>query len=170
MIPSKISTAPSPATADVGQAAAEGEARTRLPVALRTLLRNREIQRLAQFLVAGGFSAVITLSVTSGLNEYAHVAFLWAAIAGTELGILVNFALNDGFAFRDLEGHHRSFLVRVARFHVTVGIGQSLILGASLILHDAAHWRPVFAQAVPIVLVTGFNFLMHRFWTYRQAH
>jgi putative flippase GtrA len=32
------------------------------------------------------------------------------------------------------------------------------------------HWRAVFAQAMPIMFVTAFNFLMHRFWTYRGAH
>lgn len=159
---------PFPATTEDNQYTGARQREGRARLSLQGLVRNREAQRLAQFLIVGGFSAVITLSVTSGLTEIAHVAFLWAAIAGTELGILVNFTLNDRFAFRDLQGHHRALPIRIARFHVTVGIGQSLILIASLILHDVAHWRPIFAQAVPIVLVTGFNFLMHRFWTYQR--
>lgn len=119
------------------------------------------------FLIAGGLSALVTLSVTTGLTDFARVPFFWAAVAGTELGILVNFTLNDRQAFHDLAGHRRAFPVRLLRYHMICALGQSLILLASLVLHDLVHWRAVFAQALPIALVTGFNFLMHRFWTYR---
>ena len=136
---------------------------------LRTLLGHQELRRFMSFLVAGGLSAVVTLTVTSVMTDLAGQRFLWSAIVGTELGILVNFAVNDRQTFRDLAGHRRPLLVRLARFHLTCAMGQTLILLFSLVLHDVAHWRTVFAQAVPITLVTGVNFAMHRFWTYRGA-
>lgn len=136
---------------------------------LRTLWRNREVWRIVAFLFAGGVSAAITISTTAALEHLAHQPFFWSAIAGTELGILVNFALNDRNAFRDLEGHHRPVLTRLARFHLTCATGQTLILLFSLFLHDVARWPGVFAQALPIGLVTVINFLLHRFWTYRGA-
>jgi putative flippase GtrA len=136
---------------------------------LQTLRHNRELRRLIAYLIAGGLSAIVTLTITSTLTELAHQPFLWAAIIGTELGILVNFSINDRLAFRDLEGHHRRWIIRLLRFHVTCATGQSLILLFSLALHDLAGWRPVFAQGLPIIVVTAFNFIMHRFWTYRGA-
>ena len=131
------------------------------------VLRDRELHRVVSFLFAGGISAIVTLTVTSVLESSAHLPFLIAAICGTELGILVNFTVNDVVSFRDLAGHRRGLPARVARFHLTCAVGQSLILLLSLLLHDLWHWPTVFAQAVPIVLVTAVNFTMHRFWTYR---
>lgn len=140
-----------------------------IPPRLAELLRHREARRLVAFLVAGGLSALVTITVTAVLTDQEHVRFLWAAIAGTELGILVNFAINDRLAFRDLDGRARPLPVRLVRFHITCALGQTLILLLSLVLHDIAHWRSVFAQGLPIGLVTIVNFLMHRFWTYRGA-
>ncbi|MGH2514840.1 MAG: GtrA family protein [Ktedonobacterales bacterium] len=136
---------------------------------LQRLLRHREVRRLVAFLVAGGISALVTISVTALLTNQVRTGFLLAAIAGTELGILVNFSINDRLAFRDLDGQTRPLLVRVVRFHVTCALGQTLILLFSLVLHDVVHWNTITAQALPIGVVTVVNFVMHRFWTYRGA-
>lgn len=138
-----------------------------IPPRLAKLSRHREVRRLVAFLGAGGVSALVTITVTAVLTDLEHVRFLWAAIAGTELGVLVSFAINDRMAFRDLEGHARPLPARLMRFHITYAFGQTLILLLSLVLHDIAHWRSIFAQGLPIGLVTVVNFLMHRFWTYR---
>jgi putative flippase GtrA len=148
-------------------AAQHPAARHRQHPNLRQLWHHREVQRVAAFLFAGGLSAIVTLTVTSLLTELAHQPFLWSAIAGTELGILINFAANDRLAFHDLAGHRRPLPIRLARYHVTCATGQSLILLSALALHDLAGWRPIFAQALPIIIVTALNFMMHRFWTYR---
>jgi putative flippase GtrA len=142
---------------------------TRRAAGLPAVLRHRELRRFVAFLVAGGLSAMVTLSVTSVLTDVEHQRFLWAVLVGTEVGILVNFTVNDRQTFRDLAGHRRSLPARVLRFHVTCATGQTLIVLCSLILYAALHWRVVFAQGLPIVLVTGVNFAMHRFWTYRQV-
>lgn len=142
---------------------------------LSHLRGNRELFRVIAFLFAGGVSAVVTISVTKlffdmVLRDSGQLRFLLSALVGTEIGILVNFAINDHLAFRDLSGHRRRFPVRLLRFHITCATGQSLILAISWLLHDAAGLGTVVAQALPIVLVTAINFTLHRFWTYRGAH
>ena len=159
-----------PIAAPVGAAAVHTAPATRRRSVLERLGRDRELRRVVAFLIAGGVSAAVTLTVTSVLTEALHHSFFWSAVIGTELGIIVNFIVNDHLAFRDLAGHRRPLPVRLLRFHVTCATGQTVILLLSLLLHDAVHWRAVFAQAVPIVLVTGLNFVMHRFWTYRAVH
>jgi len=79
------------------------------------------------------------------------------------------FSINDRLAFRDLSGHRRPLLIRLLRFHVTCATGQTIIYLSSLYLHDIAHWRVLFAQGLPIGLVTVLNFALHRFWTYRGS-
>lgn len=141
---------------------------------LKQLLSNRELFRVIAFLFAGGVSAVVTITVTKlffdiVLRNVGSLQFLLSAVIGTEVGILVNFAINDRLAFRDLAGHRRALPVRALRFHITCATGQSLILVTSWMLHDGAHLGTVAAQALPIVCVTGINFALHRFWTYRGA-
>lgn len=148
----------------------------RLPSRLNQLLSNHEIRRIIAFLFAGGVSAAVTISVTKLFfdivlrNIGSPLHFLLSAALGTEVGILVNFAINDRLAFRDLSGHKRRFPIRLTRFHVTCATGQSLILLISWMLHDIATLGTVVAQALPIALVTGINFALHRFWTYRGTH
>ena len=135
----------------------------------KRVLEQREARRVLAFLVAGGVSAIVTMSTTAALTHFAGFSFLFASLVGIELGILVNFMFNDHIAFRDLSGHRRALHVRLERFHVTCALGQSLILLSSLALHEMLHWPGTVAQALPIGLVTCVNFLMHRFWTYRAA-
>lgn len=136
----------------------------------RRLLQQREARRVLAFLVAGGVSALVTMSTTAALMHLAGFSFLFASLVGIELGIVVNFSFNDRLAFRDLSGHRRPLPVRLGRFHVTCALGQTLILLSSLALHEVFHWPGTLAQALPIGLVTCVNFLMHRFWTYRAIH
>ncbi|HEV2458287.1 MAG TPA: GtrA family protein [Ktedonobacterales bacterium] len=159
-----------PVAAPFGAAAAHAVLATRRRGILERVRRDRELRRVVAFLIAGGVSAAVTLTVTSVLTDVLHHSFFWSAVSGTELGIIVNFTINDHLAFRDLAGHLRPLPVRLLRFHITCATGQTIILLLSLLLHDAVHWRAVFAQAVPIVLVTALNFVMHRFWTYRAGH
>lgn len=136
---------------------------------IRRVLEQREARRVLAFLIAGGVSAIVTMSTTALLTHFAGFSFLFASLVGIELGILVNFSFNDRFAFHDLTGHRRPLHIRLERFHVTCALGQSLILLSSLVLHELLHWPGTIAQALPIGLVTCVNFLMHRFWTYRAA-
>ena len=139
------------------------------PRALALLWHHRVARRIRAFLVAGGLSAAATLAVTAALTDLARWPFVAAAMIATELGILVNFSVNDRMTFRDLPGHRRGLPLRLARFHITCAAGQSLILLLSVLLHDVAHWRTLPAQALPIGVVTAVNFVLHRFWTYRAA-
>lgn len=151
--------------------APEMSARTSL---LKDVLSNRELRRVIAFLFAGGVSAVVTIAITKlcfevVVRDSGQLRFLLAALIGTEVGILVNFTINDRLAFRDLSGHQRRFPLRILRFHATCATGQTLILLISWALHDGAKLGTVVSQSLPIVFVTGINFALHRFWTYRGS-
>ena len=172
-IPNTIDETPHPVSPAIGVTGLSGNDK-RSPL-LDALLTNRELRRVIAFLFAGGVSAVVTISVTKLfydviLRNSGPLHFPLSAVIGTEIGILVNFAFNDHLAFRDLSGHRRRFPVRLLRFHITCATGQSLILLISWMLHDRAHVGTVVAQALPIVFVTGINFALHRFWTYRGTN
>ena len=155
-----------PAGAPESEAAGMSVARGRY-AGLRELAREREARRALGFVLAGGLSALVTLSLTSWLVEGEKQPFLISAVLGTEMGILVNFTVNDRLAFADLAGRQRHIAVRLLRFHITSAFGQGLFLLLSLVLHNLAHWPTLASQAVPAALVMGVSFTLHRYWTYR---
>jgi putative flippase GtrA len=128
--------------------------------------QHRETRRLVAFLFAGGVAAICTITSTALLDRFTPWPFVLSAALGTEIGILVSFMINDLLAFRDL-ARDRHITLRAMRFHVTCAIGQTVILILSVLLHDTWHWWSALAQGVPIILVTGLNFTLHRLWTYR---
>jgi putative flippase GtrA len=138
------------------------------------------IQRLVSYLFVGGCAAGVNLLVFNVM--YYHLLqfadadfwqkalhFLLAFVVATELSIIANFIPNDYLTFRHLPGHQRSWLARGARYHVTCIAGTllTLLISGTLQFFIAV----MFAQAVALVLVTAFNFVVHHAFTYsHKAH
>lgn len=138
--------------------------------------RGQSILRLVSFLVVGGSASALNLICVwlftkideTRLNDAIPVFFL--LVLSTEISLIFNFWLNDRFTFRSLIDRRRTWLQRCLRFHGPASVGFALTLIISNSAHYGAHLSPVTAQAIAIVIVTGVNFVMHRFWTYRKVH
>jgi putative flippase GtrA len=136
------------------------------------------IQRLVSYLFVGGFAACVNLAVLYvmrnlvplpfndkvGWQSFAH--FLVAFLVATEVSILANFIPNDYLTFRHLPGHQRSWLERAARYHVTCIAGTLLTLLISGTLQFFLAF--MIAQAIALIVVTAFNFVVHHAFTYRH--
>jgi putative flippase GtrA len=88
--------------------------------------------------------------------------------------LIYNFYLNDRFTFRSLIDSRRTWVQRLMRFHVPAMVGFVLTLAISsglwtFVRVNGDHFSPTLSQAIAIVFVTGVNFVMHRFWTYREV-
>jgi dolichol-phosphate mannosyltransferase len=126
-----------------------------------------ESRRFGGFLLVGGISTVLNLTIVGVLTIALRWAYLPAAIIATESGVMLSFILNDRMTFRRLAPGAGSWLGRCLRFHGTYAIGQGLtILLASGIIH-VAKLPALLAQACAIAVVTLFNFTMLRIWAYR---
>jgi putative flippase GtrA len=132
-------------------------------------------QRLITFLFSGGIAAIVNLAVFAlvlqrklPVNDVAHnlIAYIVAAEASTITGFL----LNDWLTFRHLPGHARPWLIRCARFHVTVAVGTLLTYIIQFALHYLLRIQPIVAEAIAIIIVTFFNFAFHHIFTYRSQH
>lgn len=137
--------------------------------------RAASVMRLVSFLVIGGSASVVNLVIVAFLDHFLHprvqdrVLFLVIAAIATEISLVYNFALNDRFTFRALIDKRRSWLQRCVRFHGPASVGFGLTLLISATAFTFTH-HAVRSQAVAIIIVTGVNFLMHRYWTYRTTH
>jgi putative flippase GtrA len=137
------------------------------------------LQRLATYLMVGGFAALVNLTtfylmydvVKLPLNDahpFQHLArYVIAFLTATEVSILANFIPNDRITFSHLPGHSRSWLTRCFRFHITCIAGTLLTLAISFSLH-LVHIPAIGAQAIALILVTAFNFTFHHLFTYRR--
>lgn len=139
------------------------------------------IQRLFTYLMVGGFAALVNLATFAffyekfrlPFNDHVfaqHVArYMIAFLIATEVSIMANFIPNDRITFSHLPGHSRSWVTRALRFHLTCVAGTLLTLAISFSLHLFSV-QAVVAQAIALIVVTGFNFTMHHVFTYRHIH
>lgn len=138
--------------------------------------RAGQLQRFVSYLFFGGTAAIVNLIVFSVMlklvpipvSELAHNTI--AYIVAAELSIMANFIPNDHFTFKHLPGaHHRPWIIRCLRFHMTAISGTILTFLIELALTFFMHTHPVIAEAIAIIIVLFYNFSVHHLFTYRRV-
>jgi putative flippase GtrA len=119
--------------------------------------------QLAKFCTVGVSGYVINLSVYSAL-VFAGVHYLPAACCSFLVAVTNNYTWNRLWTFRHQRGHVG---VQGLRFLVvsTIALGANLIFLSTLV---ALGVPKVPAQAVAIVLVTPWNFVANKLWSFRR--
>jgi putative flippase GtrA len=132
-------------------------------------------QRFFTFAFIGGIGALINMAVfyivfdivAQPANE--TVRNVVASVFAAEISIMANFMLNDFFTFRHLPGHQRTWLARCMRFHVTAIGGTVLTFLIEFSTSHLLHVRPIYAQAIALIIVLFYNFSFHHLFTYRHV-
>ena len=121
---------------------------------------------LVRFLMVGGFTFVLPLGVAALLREGFGLGDQLVFLLASILAIETNFLLSYFFTWR-MAAEGSTFATAFLRFHaskvVTVIIGQALFAGLNVVLGFYA------AYVGTVVLMTAVNFLLHRFWIFRDA-
>ena len=133
------------------------------------------LQRFSSFVVIGGFAAVVNLVVF--YLVFYHIPLpvststhnVIASILAAEISIMANFIPNDHFTFRYLPGRERSWIARCARFQMTSIGGSILTFLIEFGFSTLAHFSPIIAQAIALILVLFYNFAFHHLFTYRHV-
>jgi putative flippase GtrA len=143
------STAPSPA------AALE---RTRL-----ALGRRENWHQLARFCVVGASGYAVNLAVYTLLLKGADAHYLAAATASFLVAVTNNYTWNRLWTFRGQRGH---VAYQGLRFLVvsTVALGANLLVLHLLVTYGDVG--KVLAQAIAIGLVTPWNFVGNKLWSF----
>ncbi|HET9918805.1 MAG TPA: GtrA family protein [Ktedonobacteraceae bacterium] len=132
-------------------------------------------QRFFMFAFIGGLAALVNIAVfyivfdviALPVNETIHNVI--ASVFAAEISIMANFIPNDFFTFRHLAGHQRSWIARCLRFHMTSIGGSLLTFIIEFSLSHMLHVRPIFAQAIALIIVLFYNFSFHHIFTYRHV-
>lgn len=141
----------------------------------RTGGRAGYVQRLFRYLFLGGLASLVNLLVFATIFSLlrfppavsAQARNVLASLGAAECSIMANFLLNDRFTFRGLPGASRPWRQRCLRFHATCIVGSLLTFLLEFALFALARVPALYAEMVAIVIVLGYNFTCHHFFTYR---
>jgi putative flippase GtrA len=147
---------PSDSVAD--RASALGEA------ARAALRRRHNWLQLAKFCTVGATGYVVNLAVFALLVHGAGIHYLPAAVCSFLVAVTNNYTWNRLWTFRHQRGH-------VAYQGLRFLMVSSVALGANLLFLSgfvALGMPKVAAQATAIALVTPWNFLANKLWSFRR--
>jgi dolichol-phosphate mannosyltransferase len=128
----------------------------------RALQRRHNWEQLAKFCVVGASGYVVNLAVYATLVEVVGIHYLLAAVCSFVVAVTNNYTWNRLWTFRGQRGH-------VAYQGLRFLVVSSIALGANLlVLHllVTAGVGKVLAQAIAIVLVTPWNFVGNKLWSF----
>lgn len=131
--------------------------------ALRHRLERRQsIGQFVRFVGVGIVATGIQFALLLVLMRSSTCGPVFASSIGYAAGAVANYLLNFSFTFRGNNPHH----VAAIRFMVVcaTGLGGNATL-MFLLVHEL-HIAAVLAQAISLALITVWNFLLHRAWTY----
>jgi putative flippase GtrA len=120
--------------------------------------------QLAKFCTVGATGYVINLGVFALLVHGADVHYILAAVCSFIVAVTSNYTWNRLWTFRHQRGH---VAYQGARFLAvsTVALGANLLFLTGLV---AIGLPKVPAQAVAIALVTPWNFVANKLWSFRR--
>ena len=121
--------------------------------------------QLIRFCVVGASGYVVNLAVYTLLLKAGDVHYLLAATGSFLVAVTSNYTWNRLWTFRGARGHVG---YQGLRFLVvsTVALGANLLVLHVLVQSDVGK---VLAQAIAIVLVTPWNFVGNKLWSFGRG-
>jgi putative flippase GtrA len=121
--------------------------------------------QLAKFCTVGASGYVVNLAVYATLLAF-DVHYLLAAVCSFLVAVTNNYLWNRAWTFRHRRGH---LVFQGFRFLVvsTVALGANLAFLSALV---ALGVPKLPAQALAIALVTPWNFVANKLWSFRRRH
>jgi putative flippase GtrA len=144
-------------------AAATAGLRTRTSQALR---RRHNWAQLVKFCVVGASGYVVNLLVYVALLDGANLHYRLAATGSFLVAVSNNYLLNRLWTFSHRRGHFGYQGLRFLIVSVIVYIGNLAILTALV----EVGLGKIVSQAIAIILVTPFNFIGNKLWSFRGEH
>ena len=135
-----------------------------LEAAGAALRRPHNWVQLAKFCTVGATGYAVNLAVFATLIHWADMHYIPAAVCSFLVAVTNNYIWNRAWTFRHQRGH---IAYQGLRFLVvsTIALAANLAFLAVLV---ALGMPKVPAQAIAIVLVTPWNFVANKLWSFRR--
>ena len=128
------------------------------------LRRRANWYQLAKFCLVGATGYVVNLAVFAALVHWADMHYIPAAICSFLVAVTSNYTWNRVWTFRHQRGH---IAYQGLRFLVvsTIALAGNLVFLAILV---GIGVPKIPAQAIAIALVTPWNFVANKLWSFRR--
>jgi len=144
-------------------AAAAAGLRARATHALR---QRHNWEQLVKFCMVGASGYVVNLLVYTALRDGADLHYRLAATGSFLVAVTNNYLWNRLWTFRHHRGHFAYQGLRFLVVSVIVYAGNLVILTALVEL----GLGEIVSQAIAVILVTPFNFVGNKLWSFRLRH
>jgi putative flippase GtrA len=134
--------------------------------AQHALRQRHNWEQLVKFCVVGVSGYVVNLLVYTALLDGADLHYRMAATGSFLVAVTNNYVWNRLWTFRHRRGHFAHQGLRFLVVSVIVYLGNLVIL---TLLVELGLGKIV-SQAIAIVLVTPFNFVGNKLWSFRLRH
>lgn len=116
--------------------------------------------QFSRFFLVGAVSALVQFSILISLVEFFLINPIWSSTAGYSVAAIINYSLNHYFAFKSNLPHKKSLV----RFAANAGFGISL--NFLLMKIFLIKYTYILSQILASAIILGWNFLVHRYWTF----
>ena len=117
-------------------------------------------KQFSRFFLVGAISAFVQFSILISLVEFLRLNPIGSSTVGYIVAAILNYSLNHYFAFKSNLSHKKSLV----RFSVNAVFGLSL--NFLLMKIFLIKYTYILSQIFSSAIILGWNFLVHRYWTF----
>jgi putative flippase GtrA len=119
-----------------------------------------------RFLAAGAFNTAVGYALFSTLFLLfgQRIHYLLIGLAAHAIAVVIAFIVYRSLVFRATESWELPFI----RFNLSHLTGLAFGMTALYALVEYAGWHPLYAQAVVTLLSVVLNYLLHRYFSFRE--
>jgi putative flippase GtrA len=126
------------------------------------------VGEILRFGLVGAANTALGLGITSALDLGLHINPQGANAVGYAAGMVLSYAMSRAFVFRRAAGAELTAPKFVAALAIAFAVNQVVLLIAGRALGPAQAMH-LAAQALAMGSYTVVNFLLCRFWVFRQV-
>jgi putative flippase GtrA len=132
---------------------------------LQAKIKNIINWKISRFLVIGGFCAGLSLLIMYGFTDLLKLNYLVSTVISIVVTNFIGFYLNKHYTFKT---KRKSFWREMWKYYSVMISSYLLNLMIMYLLVDVINIWYLYATMILIVILTPYNFLLHKFWSFRQ--
>ena len=132
---------------------------------LEHVLRGRISKNFIYYFLIAGSCRLIDLGILYALTEWAGLYYLLSATLSFILSQSLNYYLNKTLNFGDKS---RQVAKQLTFFMAVNAVGLGVSLGIMALFVEVFGWWYILARIVGMVIAIGFNYFMHKRYTFSK--
>ena len=118
-----------------------------------------------KYFIIGLGSLALDMGTLIFFTEVFHLRAVVSVILNQAILLTINFTLNKYWAFRNKAMPHR----QIIRYLTLAVWNYSFSVGAMYVFHDQFGFNYKLVRVASIALMVSWNFLLYKFWVYRNT-